>query len=165
MGDQRNGLSQPQRMFVFGCTQPQMKLSRRRSKAKRRCQPSVSQFQISEMSHEIYVNHRSGSSCDSPPPAAIAVHSQPNTQSGRWRGRPSTPCTGGMASTSARACCESLQLAPVSWIATRINRTLDPQTIHKYNQKQRAGVVQWQNGSFPSFGRGFDSHRPLHNSR
>lgn len=24
-----------------------------------------------------------------------------------------------------------------------------------------AGVVQWQNRSFPSFGRGFDSHRPL----
>ena len=35
-------------------------------------------------------------------------------------------------------------------------------SIPKYNQKQRAGVVQWQNGSFPSFGRGFDSHRPLH---
>jgi hypothetical protein len=29
----------------------------------------------------------------------------------------------------------------------------------------RAGVVQWQYRSFPSFGRGFDSHRPLHNSR
>src|SRR5579863_5118167 len=28
-----------------------------------------------------------------------------------------------------------------------------------------AGVVQWQYRSFPSFGRGFDSHRPLHNSR
>jgi hypothetical protein len=26
----------------------------------------------------------------------------------------------------------------------------------------RAGVVQWQYRSFPSFGRGFDSHRPLH---
>src|SRR5688572_29221563 len=25
-----------------------------------------------------------------------------------------------------------------------------------------AGVVQWQNGSFPSFIRGFDSLRPLH---
>src|SRR5579859_5658649 len=25
-----------------------------------------------------------------------------------------------------------------------------------------AGVVQWQYRSFPSFGRGFDSHRPLH---
>jgi hypothetical protein len=25
----------------------------------------------------------------------------------------------------------------------------------------RAGVVQWQYRSFPSFGRGFDSHRPL----
>jgi hypothetical protein len=24
-----------------------------------------------------------------------------------------------------------------------------------------AGVVQWQYRSFPSFGRGFDSHRPL----
>ena len=35
-------------------------------------------------------------------------------------------------------------------------------TAPEYNQKQRAGVVQWQNGSFPSFGRGFDSHRPLH---
>jgi hypothetical protein len=32
-----------------------------------------------------------------------------------------------------------------------------------YNQKlkKRAGVVQWQYRSFPSFGRGFDSHRPL----
>ena len=28
---------------------------------------------------------------------------------------------------------------------------------------EQAGVVQWQNRSFPSFGRGFDSHRPLHN--
>ena len=27
--------------------------------------------------------------------------------------------------------------------------------------KNRAGVVQWQYRSFPSFGRGFDSHRPL----
>ena len=26
---------------------------------------------------------------------------------------------------------------------------------------KRAGVVQWQYRSFPSFGRGFDSHRPL----
>ena len=25
-----------------------------------------------------------------------------------------------------------------------------------------AGVIQWQNRSFPSFLRGFDSHRPLH---
>src|SRR5690349_5357819 len=30
---------------------------------------------------------------------------------------------------------------------------------------KRAGVVQWQYRSFPSFGRGFDSHRPLHKSR
>ena len=32
-----------------------------------------------------------------------------------------------------------------------------------YNRKaeRRAGVVQWQYRSFPSFGRGFDSHRPL----
>jgi hypothetical protein len=27
--------------------------------------------------------------------------------------------------------------------------------------EKRAGVVQWQYRSFPSFGRGFDSHRPL----
>ena len=27
--------------------------------------------------------------------------------------------------------------------------------------ENRAGVVQWQYRSFPSFGRGFDSHRPL----
>ena len=27
-----------------------------------------------------------------------------------------------------------------------------------------AGVIQWQNRSFPSFLRGFDSHRPLHTS-
>ena len=31
--------------------------------------------------------------------------------------------------------------------------------------RKRAGVVQWQNRSFPSFGRGFDSHRPLQKSR
>src|SRR6185437_11555308 len=29
----------------------------------------------------------------------------------------------------------------------------------------RAGVVQWQYRSFPSFGRGFDSHRPLQLTR
>src|SRR5258707_3430907 len=29
---------------------------------------------------------------------------------------------------------------------------------------KRAGVVQWQYRSFPSFGRGFDSHRPIHNA-
>src|SRR6266481_1460772 len=36
-----------------------------------------------------------------------------------------------------------------------------------YNQqvRKRAGVVQWQYRSFPSFGRGFDSHRPLQKSR
>src|SRR6266446_6834483 len=28
-------------------------------------------------------------------------------------------------------------------------------------ESSRAGVVQWQYRSFPSFGRGFDSHRPL----
>jgi len=38
-------------------------------------------------------------------------HGRPNTRSGRWRGRPRPPCRGGMASTSARACCESLRLA------------------------------------------------------
>ena len=34
-----------------------------------------------------------------------------------------------------------------------------------YNRpvRKRAGVVQWQYRSFPSFGRGFDSHRPLQN--
>ena len=31
--------------------------------------------------------------------------------------------------------------------------------------ESRAGVVQWQYRSFPSFGRGFDSHRPLHKPR
>ena len=40
----------------------------------------------------------------------------PNTQSGRWRGRPRSPCRGGMASTSARACCEPFRLAAVSWM-------------------------------------------------
>jgi hypothetical protein len=30
--------------------------------------------------------------------------------------------------------------------------------------EKRAGVVQWQYRSFPSFGRGFDSHRPLQKS-
>jgi hypothetical protein len=41
-------------------------------------------------------------------------HGRPNSQSGRWRGRPRSPCKLGIASTSARACCESLRLAPVS---------------------------------------------------
>src|SRR5438309_5722903 len=31
--------------------------------------------------------------------------------------------------------------------------------------EKRAGVVQWQYRSFPSFGRGFDSHRPLQKPR
>src|SRR6267154_1077215 len=31
-------------------------------------------------------------------------------------------------------------------------------------ESSRAGVVQWQYRSFPSFGRGFDSHRPLQSS-
>jgi len=34
---------------------------------------------------------------------------------------------------------------------------LDPETRTKYNQRQRAGVVQWQNRRFPSFGRGLDA--------
>ena len=38
-------------------------------------------------------------------------------QSGRWRGRPLSPCKSGMASTSESACCESFRLAPVSWMA------------------------------------------------
>ncbi len=46
-----------------------------------------------------------------------------------------------------------------------ISKPLYAKSISEYNQSQRAGVVQWQNGSFPSFGRGFDSHRPLHKSR
>src|SRR5258708_40308603 len=29
-------------------------------------------------------------------------------------------------------------------------------------ESRRAGVVQWQYRGFPRFGRGFDSHRPLH---
>src|SRR5579859_6161516 len=43
-------------------------------------------------------------------------------------------------------------------------RTCTPRWSVMYNQEveQRAGVVQWQYRSFPSFGRGFDSHRPLH---
>src|ERR1700694_2725060 len=32
-------------------------------------------------------------------------------------------------------------------------------------ESRRAGVVQWQYRSFPSFGRGFDSHRPLQFSK
>src|ERR1700728_1772604 len=43
-------------------------------------------------------------------------------------------------------------------------QTLSRSLIRRYNGL-RAGVVQWQYRSFPSFGRGFDSHRPLHNSR
>ena len=51
---------------------------------------------------------------------------------------------------------------------TAVQDSLKPlyeKSIPEYNQKQRAGVVQWQYRSFPSFGRGFDSHRPLHNSQ
>src|SRR5258706_14299993 len=44
-------------------------------------------------------------------------------------------------------------------------KSLYGKLISEYNQKCRAGVVQWQYRSFPSFGRGFDSHRPLHNSQ
>src|SRR5882724_11415765 len=40
-------------------------------------------------------------------------------------------------------------------------KSLYGKLISEYNQKCRAGVVQWQYRSFPSFGRGFDSHRPL----
>src|SRR5882724_6144162 len=40
-------------------------------------------------------------------------------------------------------------------------KSLYAKSISEYNHKQRAGVVQWQYRSFPSFGRGFDSHRPL----
>src|SRR5260370_40873824 len=32
-------------------------------------------------------------------------------------------------------------------------------------KSSRAGVVQWQYRSFPSFGRGFDSHRPLQKTK
>src|SRR5262249_41934368 len=37
----------------------------------------------------------------------------PSTQSGRCRGRPCSPCSGGMASTNARTSCESFRFAPV----------------------------------------------------
>jgi hypothetical protein len=46
-----------------------------------------------------------------------------------------------------------------------ITRTLYEKPIPKYNYKRRAGVVQWQYRSFPSFGRGFDSHRPLQSNQ
>ena len=45
--------------------------------------------------------------------------------------------------------------------ACRITRTLYGEPISGYNQKHRAGVVQWQYRSFPSFRYGFDSRRPL----
>jgi hypothetical protein len=49
-------------------------------------------------------------------PRRIAVASyprSPSTQSGRRRGRPRPPCSGGIASTNARASCESFRFAPV----------------------------------------------------
>jgi hypothetical protein len=46
----------------------------------------------------------------------------PITESGRFRGRPGSPCNSGIASTSASACCESLRFAPVSSIANGIPR-------------------------------------------
>ena len=46
----------------------------------------------------------------------------PSTQSGRQRGRPRRPCSGGMASSSRNAWVESWQLAPVSSIANGMPR-------------------------------------------
>ena len=43
--------------------------------------------------------------------------------------------------------------APVEMLCV-ITRTLYGKPTPGYNQKQRAGVVQWQNWSFPSFGLG-----------
>jgi hypothetical protein len=42
----------------------------------------------------------------------------PTMHSGRHRGRPPSPCNGGIESTSGKACCESLRLAAVNWIAS-----------------------------------------------
>jgi len=45
--------------------------------------------------------------------AAVSYPRSPTTQAGRWRGRPRSPCNGGIASTRAKASCESFRLAPV----------------------------------------------------
>jgi hypothetical protein len=44
-------------------------------------------------------------------------HGRPTQNQDDGRGRPRSPCKDGMASTNARACCESLRFAPVSWTA------------------------------------------------
>jgi hypothetical protein len=45
--------------------------------------------------------------------AAASYPREPSTQTGRRRGRPRSPCRGGIASTRAKASCESFRLAPV----------------------------------------------------
>jgi hypothetical protein len=59
--------------------------------------------------------------CTQPRPDLFGIISAvPSTQSGRQRGLPRGPCKGGMASTNAKASCESLRLAPVNLIASGI---------------------------------------------
>ncbi len=53
----------------------------------------------------------------------------PSTQSGRCRGRPRSPCSGGIASTNARASCESFRFAPVRRTASGTPR---PSQIDQY---------------------------------
>jgi len=43
--------------------------------------------------------------------AAASYPRSPSTQSGRWRGRPRSPWSGGIASPNARASCESFRFA------------------------------------------------------
>jgi hypothetical protein len=68
-------------------------------------------------------------------------------------------CTGGIPLEQVRAAFSGMEsenmengrsVRAVAWLCI-INKL-----------ESRAGVVQWQYRSFPSFGRGFDSHRPLH---
>jgi hypothetical protein len=54
--------------------------------------------------------------------AAASYPRSPSTQSGRCRGLPRAPCSAGIASTNAKASCESFRFAPVRRIASGIPR-------------------------------------------
>ena len=53
----------------------------------------------------------------------------------------------------------------VSSVSSRCRCIRANQMLCCNTAQMSAGVVQWQNRSFPSFGRGFDSHRPLQHSK
>jgi probable HAF family extracellular repeat protein len=98
----------------------------------------MSQFQISEVSHEIYVNYRSDSSCDGPPPAAITVHSQTNKVHIAKRVRSSRQCSAGQQQggnmrfmfTRATALVVLATLATAPGLAAQNQRAPNTKQIH-----------------------------------